>query len=384
MSRDRQIAVLASIVGLAGLIIGIVALSQNSAADDDWVRNRALPGDSTATSAAASASESDEREIRELSDRLERLEERQVAESQESTDDSSDETAEDPAGNPAEQETFEMELDEETTASATTTLPPTTTPPATTTAPPTDGAANSSGGKKWKVYQDCNGDGIYEWKNVEDIEIDDCDDIDIDSVSLWDGSYDSSCSSFWESHQYGCVTTPYSANGGADYPGVPGSNVMPAYIDTATWFLKPKLHLPNGKVTEHLALAYAHSHFELHAWCNPNEAIIPKITVVATSKFPQSQAYEGIPFKIKAGDNNNNEWTTVWSPVGLDLPIQSNNTFWITGSHNQFTYQVNVTARQKPQEGAFGTRYGCYVDTIVIGSDQLKTFTGMPGENQYP
>ena len=246
MSRDRQIAVLASIVGLAGLVIGIVALSQNSGADDEWVRNRALPGDSKATSAAASASESDEREVRELSDRLERLEERQVADSQESTDDSSDETAEDreaastdrddsdlgaaqsaapeeaedrdgvlfeydaedPAGNPAEQETFEMELDEETTASATTTLPPTTTPPATTTAPPADGAANSSGGKKWKVYQDCNGDGIYEWKNVEDIEIDDCDDIDIDSVSLWDGSYDSSCSSFWESHQYGCVTTP--------------------------------------------------------------------------------------------------------------------------------------------------------------------------------
>ena len=95
MSRDRQIAVLASIVGLAGLIIGIVALSQNSAADDEWVRNRALPGDSKATSAAASASESDEREVRELSDRLERLEERQVAESQEYTDDSSDETAED-------------------------------------------------------------------------------------------------------------------------------------------------------------------------------------------------------------------------------------------------------------------------------------------------
>jgi len=95
MSRDRQIAVLASIVGLAGLIVGIVAISQVSGANDEWVRNRALPGDSAATSAAASASESDEREIRELSDRLERLEERQVAESQESTDDSSDETAED-------------------------------------------------------------------------------------------------------------------------------------------------------------------------------------------------------------------------------------------------------------------------------------------------
>jgi hypothetical protein len=151
MSRDRQIAVLASVVGLAGLIVGIVAISQVSGAEDDWVRNRALPGDSTATSATASASESDEREIRELSDRLERLEERQVAESQESTDDSSDESAEDreaastdrddsdlgaaqsaapeeaedrdgvlfeydaedPAGNEAEQVVFEMELDEE-------------------------------------------------------------------------------------------------------------------------------------------------------------------------------------------------------------------------------------------------------------------------------
>jgi hypothetical protein len=44
MSRDRQIAVLASIVGLAGLIVGIVAISQVSGAEDDWVRNRALPG----------------------------------------------------------------------------------------------------------------------------------------------------------------------------------------------------------------------------------------------------------------------------------------------------------------------------------------------------
>ena len=434
MSRDRQIAVLASIVGLAGLIIGIVALSQDSGADDEWVRNRALPGDSAATSAAAPASESDEREIRELSDRLERLEERQVAESQAATDDSSDETAEDresastdrddsdlgaaqsaapeetddrdglvleydeedSAGNAAEQETFEMELDEETTASATTTLPPTTTalaattlpptttPPTTTTAPPTDGAANSSGGKKWKVKQDCNGDGIYSWSDVEDINIDDCEYYDIDTINLWDGSYDPSCSSFWGSHQYGCVTTPYSANGGADYPGVPGSNVMPAYIDTATWFLKPKLHLPNGKVTGHLAMAYVHSHFEVEVWCNPNEPIIPQITVSAASKFPSSQAYEAIPFKIKVGDNNNNEWTTIWSPIGLDLPIQSNNTFWITGSHNQFTYQVNVTARQDPYEGAFGTRYGCKVDTIVIGSDQLETFTDVPGENMYP
>ena len=384
MSRDRQIAVLASIVGLAGLIIGIVAISQVSGAEDDWVRNRALPGDSTATSAAASASESDEREIRELSDRLERLEERQVAESQEPTDSSSDETAEDPAGNPAEQETFEMELDEETTASATTTLPPTTTPPTTTTAPPTDGAANSSGGKKWKVKQDCNGDGIYSWSDVEDINIDDCEYYDIDTINLWDGSYDPSCSSFWGLHQYGCVTTPYSANGGADYPGVPGSNVMPAYIDTATWFLKPKLHLPNWKLTGHLAMAYVHSHFEVEVWCNPNEPIIPQITVSAASKFPSSQAYEAIPFKIKVGDNNNNEWTTIWSPIGLDLPIQSNNTFWITGSHNQFTYQVNVTARQDPYEGAFGTRYGCKVDTIVIGSDQLETFTDVPGENMYP
>ena len=40
MSRDRQIAALASIVGLAGLIVGIVALSQDSGADDEWVRNR--------------------------------------------------------------------------------------------------------------------------------------------------------------------------------------------------------------------------------------------------------------------------------------------------------------------------------------------------------
>ena len=97
MSRDRQIAVLASIVGLAGLIFGLVALSQDSGADDEWVRNRALPGDSAATSAAASASESDEREIRELSDRLERLEEPQIAEPQDATDDSSDGTTADRA-----------------------------------------------------------------------------------------------------------------------------------------------------------------------------------------------------------------------------------------------------------------------------------------------
>ena len=151
MSRDRQIAVAASIFGLAGLIIGIVALSQDSGADDEWVRNRALPGDSEATVSAASTSRSDERQIRELSDRLERLEERQVAESQESTDDPSRETAadreaipsdrdnsdlgaaqsaaveeaddrdemlfeydtEDSAGNPAEEVIFELELDEE-------------------------------------------------------------------------------------------------------------------------------------------------------------------------------------------------------------------------------------------------------------------------------
>ncbi len=151
MSRDRQIAVAASIFGLAGLIIGIVALSQNSGADDEWVRNRALPGDSEATVTAASTSRSDERQIRDLSDRLERLEERQVAESQESTDDPSRETAEDreaipsdrdnselgaaqsaaaeeaddrdemlfeydtedSAGNPAEEVIFELELDEE-------------------------------------------------------------------------------------------------------------------------------------------------------------------------------------------------------------------------------------------------------------------------------
>jgi uncharacterized protein YxeA len=431
MSRDRQIAVLASILGLAGLVIGIVALSQNSGADDEWVRNRALPGDSKATSAAvASESESDRDEKEdEASDTDERyllvdcdgdgvysweyVEEEDDCEPYVPSTEKEDEASDtDEMYLPVDcdgdgvysweyvEEEHDCELyvpqnyvdcdgdgvysweyvEEEDDCEPY--VPPTTTPPATTTAPPTDGAANSSGEKKWKVFQDCNDDGIYSWSDVEDIEIDDCE--DFNSVNLWDGSYDSSCSSFWGSHQYGCVTTPYSDNGGADYPGVPGSDVMPAYIDTATWMLKPKLHLPNGKPTGHFAVAYAHSYFELQVWCNPNEPIIPKITVVATSKFPNSQAYEGIPFKIKAGDNNNNEWTTVWSPVGLDLPIQSNNTFWITGSNNQFTYQVNVTARQKSQKGAFGTRYGCFVDTIVIGSDQLKTFTSMPGENQHP
>ncbi|HCV33106.1 MAG TPA: hypothetical protein DGF10_00445, partial [Acidimicrobiaceae bacterium] len=89
MSRDRQIAVLASVVGLTGLIIGVVALSQSSGADDDWIRNRALPGDSEVTSTAVSASGSDERQIRELSERLDRLEERQVAEAQDPSEDSS-------------------------------------------------------------------------------------------------------------------------------------------------------------------------------------------------------------------------------------------------------------------------------------------------------
>ena len=44
MLRDRQIAVVASILGLAGLIVGIVAISQVSGAEDEWIRNRALPG----------------------------------------------------------------------------------------------------------------------------------------------------------------------------------------------------------------------------------------------------------------------------------------------------------------------------------------------------
>ena len=92
MSRDRQIAVLASVVGLTGLIIGVVALSQSSGADDDWIRNRALPGDSEVTSTAVSASGSDERQIRELSERLDRLEERQVAEAQDPSEDSSNES----------------------------------------------------------------------------------------------------------------------------------------------------------------------------------------------------------------------------------------------------------------------------------------------------
>ena len=47
MSRELRIAVLASILGLAGLVVGIVAISQGSNPDDEWVRNRALTPVST-------------------------------------------------------------------------------------------------------------------------------------------------------------------------------------------------------------------------------------------------------------------------------------------------------------------------------------------------
>lgn len=73
MSRDRQIAVLASIVGLAGLIVGIVAISQVSGAEDDWVRNRALPGVASSEEAVLQTQVA-VREVADLTERVAELE----------------------------------------------------------------------------------------------------------------------------------------------------------------------------------------------------------------------------------------------------------------------------------------------------------------------
>jgi hypothetical protein len=75
MSRDRQIAVLASIVGLAGLIVGIVAISQVSGAEDDWVRNRALPG-AASSEGAVLQTQVAVQEVADLTERVAEIERR--------------------------------------------------------------------------------------------------------------------------------------------------------------------------------------------------------------------------------------------------------------------------------------------------------------------
>jgi hypothetical protein len=79
MSRDRQIAVLASIVGLAGLIVGIVAISQVSGAEDDWVRNRALPG-AASSEGAVLQTQVAVQEVADLAERVAELEKTPVPE----------------------------------------------------------------------------------------------------------------------------------------------------------------------------------------------------------------------------------------------------------------------------------------------------------------
>lgn len=87
MSRDRQIAVLASIVGLAGLIIGIVAISQDSGADDEWVRNRALTvGLDGGSETPSLQTQLAVQEVADLTNRLEEMERREARATQASTD----------------------------------------------------------------------------------------------------------------------------------------------------------------------------------------------------------------------------------------------------------------------------------------------------------
>ena len=87
MSRDRQIAVLASIVGLAALIIGIVAISQDSGADDEWVRNRALTVGSDGGSETPSLqTQLAVQEVADLTNRVEEMERREARATQASTD----------------------------------------------------------------------------------------------------------------------------------------------------------------------------------------------------------------------------------------------------------------------------------------------------------
>ena len=87
MSRDRQIAVAASIFGLAGLIIGIVAISQDSGADDEWVRNRALTVGSDGGSETPSLqTQLAVQEVADLTNRVEEMERREARATQASTD----------------------------------------------------------------------------------------------------------------------------------------------------------------------------------------------------------------------------------------------------------------------------------------------------------
>ena len=73
MSRDRQIAVAASIFGLVGLVVAIVALSQGSSSDDDWVRNRALPG-AASSEEAVSQTQFAVQEVADLTERVAEIE----------------------------------------------------------------------------------------------------------------------------------------------------------------------------------------------------------------------------------------------------------------------------------------------------------------------
>ena len=87
MSRDRQIAVLASIVGLAGLIIGIVALSQDSGADDEWVRNRALAVGSDGSSETPTLqTQLAVQGVEDLTNRVEEMERREAGAAEASTE----------------------------------------------------------------------------------------------------------------------------------------------------------------------------------------------------------------------------------------------------------------------------------------------------------
>jgi hypothetical protein len=87
MSRDRQIAVLASIVGLAGLIIGIVALSQDSAADDEWIRNRALAvGSDGSSDTPTLQTQLAAQGVADLTNRVEEMERREAGAAEASTE----------------------------------------------------------------------------------------------------------------------------------------------------------------------------------------------------------------------------------------------------------------------------------------------------------